>query len=97
MALLALLRRRYLMRWLRFNALRKGLFGGNSAWLAVLGMGIVLRAVNSVLKKGPMELVFSEKLEPGASYMITHLPPPLTRRQQRKDRKKARRATQAVT
>jgi hypothetical protein len=43
-----------------------------------------------------MEVVFSEKLEPGAAYMITHLPPPESRRTKRRNRKKARRAEAAA-
>jgi hypothetical protein len=97
MGLFTFFRRGHLMRWLRFNALRRGLFGGSAGWMTVLGLGLVVRALNSVRKKGPMELVFSEKLEPGAAYLITHLPPAESRRQKRRSRKRARAGGPAAT
>jgi hypothetical protein len=78
-----LLRSGYLKRWLRYNALRKGLLGRQGPWMAVFVAGVALRQVNKVLKRGPMPVRFSEKLEPGATYVISHIVPP-TRRQRRK-------------
>ena len=85
-----LLRSGYLRRWVRYNALRKGVLGQQGPWLFVFVAAFVLRRVNSVLKRGVMPIRFSEKLEPGASYLITHIVPPT-----RRDRRKARRAVAA--
>ena len=85
-----ILRSGYIRRWLRYNALRKGLLGQQGPWLFVFVATFVLRRVNSVLKRGVMPIRFSEKLEPGASYLITHIVPPT-----RRDRRKARRAATA--
>ena len=85
-----ILRSGYLRRWLRYNALRKGLLGQQGPWLFVFVATFVLRRVNSVLKRGVMPIRFSERLEPGASYLITHIVPPT-----RRDRRKARRAAAA--
>ncbi len=85
-----ILRSGYVRRWLRYNALRKGLLGQQGPWLFVFVATFVLRRVNSVLKRGVMPIRFSEKLEPGASYLITHIVPPT-----RRDRRKARRAATA--
>ena len=38
---------------------------------------MVLRQVNKVLKRGVMPVRFSEKLEPGATYVISHIVPPV--------------------
>lgn len=89
--MLRLLRRGYLRRWLRTNARRKGLIGRQGPWLAVFVLSMLGRHANKVLKRGEMPLRFSEKLEPGVSYMISHIAPP-TRRQRRKARRAARAA-----
>jgi hypothetical protein len=85
------LRSGYLRRWVRDNALRKGLLGRQGPWLAVFVLSLLGRRANKVLKRGEMPLRFSEKLEPGASYVISHIVPP-TRRQRRKARRAARAA-----
>jgi hypothetical protein len=59
--------------WLRVNAVRKGLLGQDRRWLVVLALGIVARVAGQAMKRGPMPVVFSEKLEPGAALVITHL------------------------
>jgi len=76
----------YVRRWLRYNALRKGLLGRQGPWLFVFVMSFLFRRLNTILKRGEMPIRFSEKLEPGVSYMISHLVPP-TRRQRRKTRR----------
>lgn len=81
--MLRLLRSGYIRRWVRYNALRKGLLGRQGPWLAVFVLGFLGRRMNSVLKRGEMPLRFDEKLEPGVTYVIEHLVPP-TRRQRRK-------------
>jgi hypothetical protein len=77
------LRSGYLKRWLRYNALRKGLLGRQGPWMFVFFASMALRQVNKVLKRGAMPVRFSEKLEPGATYVISHIVPP-TRRQRRR-------------
>jgi hypothetical protein len=89
---LRLLRSGYLRRWVRYNALRKGLLGRQGPWLAVFVVGFLGRRVNSVLKRGVMPLRFDEKLEPGASYLIEHIVPP-----SRRQRRKAARAAKSTT
>ena len=65
---------------IRSEAVRKGLFGGNRWWTFVLLMILVGHGKNKVLKRGPMPVLFSEKLEPGQSYLITHFSEPSRRR-----------------
>ncbi len=77
------LRSGYLKRWLRFNALRKGLLGRQGPWMFVFVVSMLARQANKVLKRGTPPLRFSEKLEPGATYVISHIVPP-SRRQRRK-------------
>ena len=86
-----LLRSGYVRRWFRYNALRKGLFGQQGPWFALFVLSVLGRRMNTVLKRGPMPLRFSEKLEPGASYVISHVVPP-SRRQRRKAKRAQRRA-----
>ncbi len=83
------LRSGYVRRWFRYNALRKGLLGRQGPWFAIFVLSVIGRRANAVLKRGEMPLRFSEKLEPGASYVITHIVPP-TRRQRRKAARAAR-------
>lgn len=85
-----LLRSGYLRRWLRYNALRKGLLGREGPWLAVFVLAFLGRRMNNVLKRGEMPIRFSEKLEPGATYVISHIVPPT-----RRERRRARRAATA--
>ena len=77
----------YIRRWLRYNAIRKGLLGRQAPWMIVFVGSIVLKRANTVLKRGTMPIRFSEKLEPGVSYLITHITPPT-----RKERRQARRS-----
>ena len=88
-----ILRSGYLRRWLRYNALRKGLLGQQGPWFFVFVATFVLRRVNSVLKRGVMPIRFSEKLEPGATYVISHIVTPSRRQQRKASRTSARRAT----
>jgi len=95
----ALFRNRYVRNWLHYktyrlrrhlrsNALDKGLLGGQILWMSVFAISLLLRGLRVLLKRGPMPVRFSETLEPGASYLITHIVPP-TRRQQRRARRAA--------
>ena len=90
------LRSGYLKRWLRYNALRKGLLGRQGPWMFVFFASMFLRQVNKVLKRGQMPLRFSEKLEPGASYVISHIVPP-SRRQKRRAASAARTSARRAT
>lgn len=54
---------------------------------------MVLRQFNKVLKRGVMPIRFSEKLEPGATYVISHIVPPSRRQRRKASRGGARRAT----
>ncbi len=87
------LRSGYLKRWLRYNALRKGLLGRQGPWMFVFFASMVFRQMNKVLKRGAMPIRFSEKLEPGATYVISHIVTPSRRQQRKASRTSARRAT----
>jgi hypothetical protein len=76
-------RLRVVKRWFRYNAIRKGLFARERPWLFVLGVGLLARQANKVLKRGVMPVRFSEKLEPGTSLVITHLAPTKSRGKRR--------------
>jgi hypothetical protein len=72
-----------LRRYLRLNAIRRGLFGGSKPWLAVFVLGVIGRQVGKVTKRGEMPLVLSERLKPGEGLVITHLAPSRRRRGRR--------------
>jgi hypothetical protein len=67
---------RFVKRYIRTNALRRGLIGRERFWMAVFVLGLMGRQVNKVLKRGDAPIVFSERLKPGESFVITHLVPP---------------------
>jgi hypothetical protein len=73
--MLSLLRIQAVRRWLRYNAIRRGLLAQDRKWLVVLAIGLLGRQANKVLKRGEMPVRFREKLEPGTSLVITHLAP----------------------
>jgi hypothetical protein len=73
--MLTYLRKGVLRRYLRLNAIRRGLFGGSKPWLAVLVLGLLGRQVGKVTKRGEMPVVLSERLEQGEALLITHLAP----------------------
>ena len=79
--MLSFLRKGFLRRYLRYNALRRGLIGGNKAWLAVLVLGYLGRSIGKVTKRGEMPLALSQALKPGQGLIITHHAP--TRRGRR--------------
>jgi hypothetical protein len=70
-----MLRKGVLRRYIRMNALRRGLLGGSRPWLAVFVLGILGRQMGKVTKRGEMPLVLSEALKPGEALLITHLAP----------------------
>lgn len=74
------------MSYLRRNALRKGLLGGNPAWV-VVGVMVWAPRVMRRLFGRTEELVSSERLKPGQFVRVEALPTPT-----RAQRKAARRA-----
>jgi hypothetical protein len=69
-------RTRFVKRYVRTNAIRRGLLGRDKFWLGVFVLGLMGRQVNKVLKRGDMPILFSERLKPGESFVITHIPEP---------------------
>ena len=82
----------FVRRYLRFNAIRRGLLGQNKFWLTVFGAGLVGRQIGKITKGGPAPVLFSEDLAAGESYEVRHLPPPETRRKRRKRERAERRS-----
>lgn len=78
------LRWRFLKRYVRTTAIRRGLLGRDRFWLGVFVLGLLGRQVNKVLKRGDAPVVFSERLEPGQVLTISHLAPPERGRRRRR-------------
>ena len=70
-------RRGYVKRYIRFNAVRRGLLGGSRLWTTVFFAGHVGRWVNKVAKRGEMPVITSDKIEPGEGLIIRHIPEPV--------------------
>ena len=70
-----MLRKGVLRRYIRMNALRRGLLGGSRPWLAVFVLGLLGRQMGKVTKRGETPLVLSEALKPGEALLITHIAP----------------------
>ncbi|MCU4184652.1 hypothetical protein K6U06_09800 [Acidiferrimicrobium sp. IK] len=51
----------------------RGVLDGNRAWIAVGGVAVLGHLLGRVSGAEP-DVVFSEKLAPGESFRITHLP-----------------------
>jgi hypothetical protein len=62
----------YRRRQLRLKAINRGLLKGEPQWIAVLAGFALVAVANKALKRGPMPVLFSERLEPGQSIVITH-------------------------
>ncbi len=66
-----------LLRWGVRYGLRsgwsRGVLEGNRAWVVVGGVAVVSHLIGRV-SGGEADVVFSEKLAPGESFRITHLP-----------------------
>jgi hypothetical protein len=73
--MLTMLRKGYLRRYIRVNALRRGVFGGSKPWLVIFVLGMLRRQMGKVTKRGEMPLVLSEALKPGQALLITHIAP----------------------
>jgi hypothetical protein len=69
------LRKGFLRRYIRMNALRRGLLGGSRPWLVIFVLGMLRRQMGKVTKRGEMPLRLSEALKPGESMIITHIAP----------------------
>lgn len=82
-------------RYVRYNATRRGLFGGSKFWLGVLGLGYLRRFAGRISKKGEAPVVYSKPLESGHWAEIVHEKPRPTRRARRKGRKASAKATRA--
>ena len=63
----------YVKRYIRRNALRRGLLGGSRLWTAVFAAGYVGRWIGRVAKRGEMPLITSDELRPGEGFVIRHL------------------------
>jgi hypothetical protein len=66
------LRLRFVRRYIRTNAIRRGLLGRERLWTAIFVLGLAGRQLNKVLKRGDAPVLFSEKLKPGESFLVTH-------------------------
>jgi len=73
--MLTMLRKGYLRRYIRVNALRRGVLGGSKPWLVIFVLGMLRRQMGKVTKRGEMPLVLSEALKPGQALLITHIAP----------------------
>jgi hypothetical protein len=71
---------RFAKRYIRTNAIRRGLLGRDRFWTAVFVAGLLGRQANKVLKRGDAPIVFSQRLKPGEGFVITHLAPPRKRK-----------------
>jgi hypothetical protein len=69
-------RTRFVKRYVRTNAIRRGLLGRDKFWLGIFVLGLMGRQANKVLKRGDMPIVFSERLKPGESFVVTHYAEP---------------------
>jgi len=78
------LRWRFVKRYIRTTAIRRGLFGRDRFWMGVFVLGLFGRQLNKVLKRGDAPVVFSERLEPGQVLTISHLAPPERSRRRRR-------------
>lgn len=68
------LRRGYLKRVIRMNALRKGLVGGSPFWRAVWVFGVARGFWSKISKRGEAPVTFSESLDEGEAWAIVHVP-----------------------
>ena len=69
------LKKDYIVRLLRSNALRKGLLGGSPFWRVVWGLQLANKAWNKLTKdKDDAPIVFDESLEEGGVWALVHEP-----------------------
>lgn len=72
------------------TAWRRGVLGGDRAWLGI-GLGVMLLRR---IRRREEDVVLTERLGKGQSLLISHGPPPPTRRARRRARRAARPAVQ---
>ena len=65
-----------LKQTVRTNALRRGLLGGSRPWLVVFAVLRIMRWSSKVTKRGEAPIAFRKALQPGQSFVITHLEAP---------------------
>ena len=63
-----------LLRWALSKGLRRGVLGGETPWLVVGAVALLVKFGLKVVRKQP-EVVFSERLGAGERLIITHLAP----------------------
>jgi len=67
--------RAYLSRTIRMNSIRKGLLGGSGFWRTIFLARVVGSKIRTVTKRGEMPIRFSEKLEVGETFTVSHVDP----------------------
>jgi hypothetical protein len=60
-----------MLSWAVRKGLRRGVLGGETPWLVLGAVALLVQLALKVLNKRP-EVVFSEKLGPGQQLIITH-------------------------
>ncbi len=68
------LKRSYIKRVVRRNAIRKGLVGGSTPWRAVWVLLTVRKGWSKVSKSGEAPITFTEPLREGEAWMVVHVP-----------------------
>ena len=68
------LKKAYVTRTLKRNALRKGLLGGSPFWRAIWAGQLLLKGWGKVSKSGDAPIVFTESLKQGEAWTLVHAP-----------------------
>jgi len=68
------LKKDFIKRMVRTNALRKGLLGGSPFWRVIWGAQLLLKGWNKVSKSGDAPIEFNEPLEEGQVWALVHEP-----------------------
>ena len=71
---MALINRQTIIRLIRTNALRKGLFGGHPLWRAVWVFQLLRKGWNRISKGGEAPVTFSEPITEGTAWTLVHVP-----------------------
>ena len=80
------LKKAYIVRTLKRNALRKGLLGGSPLWRAVWAGQLLVKGWSKVSKGGEAPIAFTEPLKEGEVWAVVH-EPELTRKGRGEGRK----------
>ena len=62
------------LRYLRRQAIRRGVLGGSRTWLILGGVAWGFRLLTRVAGTRRLRAVLTEELRPGESLLISHLP-----------------------